>query len=149
MPNLGSLLKDEITRLSRKVIKSEVSSLRKASAHYRSEIAALKRRISGLEQQLRRVSKSAKAISPPALEESSARTGSIRLSPAGLAKHRVRLGLTLKEAGALMGASALTVSRWEKEGSGVVPRGKSLLAIAAYRKLGRREARAKLEAMGL
>lgn len=149
MPNLASLLKDEISRVSRKVIKSEVASLRKASSQYRSDIAALKRRVVGLEQQLRRVSKSAKALPSATAGDEAQGPVSIRFSPSGLAKHRARLGLTLKEAGALLGASELSVSRWEKEDSAVTPRGKFLPAIAAFRKLGRREARARLEAMGL
>ena len=45
MPNIASVLKDEISRISRKEIRRETSSLKKSSTSYRSEIAALKRRV--------------------------------------------------------------------------------------------------------
>ena len=149
MSNFAALLKDEISRLSRKAIKSEVAGLRKASSQYRSDIAALKRRIGTLEQQLRKAGKVSRASQAASGKEAPGSTGSIRFSPVGLAKHRARLGLSLKEAGALLGASALSVGRWEKEDSHVKPRGRYLPAIAAFRALGRREARARLEDMGL
>jgi hypothetical protein len=54
MPNIASVLKDEISRISRKEIRRETSSLKKSSTSYRSEIAALKRRVQELERGLRR-----------------------------------------------------------------------------------------------
>ena len=53
--NVASVLKEEISRISRKEIRRETSSLKKSSTTYRSEIAALKRRVQELERQLRRV----------------------------------------------------------------------------------------------
>jgi len=44
MANIESVLKEEITRLARKEIRKETEGLKKASAQYRTEIAALKRR---------------------------------------------------------------------------------------------------------
>ena len=43
MPNIATALKDEITRVARKEIRSETNDLKKASARYRRDIAALKR----------------------------------------------------------------------------------------------------------
>ena len=43
MPNLGSVLKAEISRLARREINRELQTLRKQSAQYRGDIAALKR----------------------------------------------------------------------------------------------------------
>jgi hypothetical protein len=45
MPNIATILKAEILRLARKEVRSEVEGLKKASTLYRSEIAALKRRV--------------------------------------------------------------------------------------------------------
>ncbi|MDZ4073711.1 MAG: hypothetical protein U1E04_03055 [Hylemonella sp.] len=45
MANFASLLKTEISRIARKEIRAETEILKKASAQYRSDIAALKRRL--------------------------------------------------------------------------------------------------------
>ena len=49
MPNIAAVLKDEISRIARKEIRSETAVLKKASAQYRKEIAALKRQVSNLQ----------------------------------------------------------------------------------------------------
>jgi len=43
MANIASLLKSEISRIARKEVRAETQTLKKASAQYRSDIAALKR----------------------------------------------------------------------------------------------------------
>ena len=45
MPNIGTLLKEEITRLSRKEARSQVEPTKKASVQQRKDIAALKRQV--------------------------------------------------------------------------------------------------------
>ena len=44
MSNIAAALKAEIIRLARRELRDETAKLKKASAHYRSDIAALKRR---------------------------------------------------------------------------------------------------------
>lgn len=61
MPNIASVLKEEIQRLARKELKANTDSLKKAVAHYRSETAALKRRINQLERQAKRSAKASPA----------------------------------------------------------------------------------------
>ena len=53
MPNIASILRDEISRVARKEVRSETAGLKKAVSAYRAEIAALKRRAQALEQELR------------------------------------------------------------------------------------------------
>src|SRR5690348_3929712 len=53
MPNIGSLLRDEITRLSRKESRRQINSTKKSSAQYRRDIAALKRHVAQLERQVK------------------------------------------------------------------------------------------------
>ena len=43
MPNIASILKDEILRLARKEVRIEIEGLKNASAKYRSDISDLKR----------------------------------------------------------------------------------------------------------
>ena len=53
MANLATVLKLEITRIARRELRAETESLKKAAAHYRSEITALKRKVAELERHLR------------------------------------------------------------------------------------------------
>ena len=50
MPNIAQALKAEIERIAKKALRTETTSLKKASATHRSEIVALKRRAHELEQ---------------------------------------------------------------------------------------------------
>lgn len=139
MPNIATVLKEEILRLARKELRRELEGLKKASSQYRSEIAALKRRAAALEKQAARLEK---AGANPAPAREGEATEKIRFSPKGLATHRNRLGLSAQEAGQLIGVSAQTIYNWEAGKSR--PREGQLAAIAALRALGKRAARARL-----
>ena len=139
MPNIASALKAEISRIARKAIREETSSLKKAIAAYRTEIAALKRRTQAMEQQIRRSQKVVTRVAAPRQAEE---PSNLRFSAKGLAKHRQRLGLSQKDFGALIGASALSVYKWEQ--GEVRPRQRYLAAIAEIRSIGKKEAAARL-----
>jgi len=143
MPNIASVLKDEISRISRKEMRRETSSLKKSSTTHRSEIAALKRRVQELERQLRRASRGVEPVAPAAANEDSVSPGT-RFSARSMASQRKRLGLSAAECGLLIGASAQSVYNWE-EGK-ARPRAQHLPAIFALRNLGRRQANEILEA---
>jgi len=136
MPNIASLLKDEIVRLARRELRKELEGLKKASTGYRSEIAALKRKVSALEKQVVRLGK--KATKPVADPDTK-----LRFRAKGFASKRKKLGLSAAEMAVLLGVSAQTVYHWESGKSR--PRQAQLEAIAALRKMGKREAMAKLE----
>lgn len=143
MANIAALLKSEIARVARKELRAETDSLRKASGSYRSEIAALKRRVQDLEKELRQLKKTTpRSPEAPSLEDTEA---NMRFSAKGIAGHRKRLGLSAREYGALVGASSLTIYKWEK--GEARPRARFLPAIAIIRTMGRREAVARLEAL--
>ena len=142
MPNIGAVLKSEISRLARKEIRGETQQLKKQVAHYRAELAALGKRQSELEKQLRRQSKATK---PASVAEEGSPGKALRFSASGLAKQRQRLGLSAREVGALLGVSALSIYKWET--GKVRPRASQLEAIASLRSLGKREAAARLEAL--
>ena len=141
MPNIASILKEEIVRLARKELRSETEGLKKASAQYRSEIAALKRRVVALEKQLAGLSKRASNKVTPKADPETA-TG-VRFSAKGLAKHRQRLGLTAEHMGTLLGVSAQTVYNWEA--GKTRPRQQQMTTISAVRSLGKKQASALLE----
>lgn len=138
-----SFIKSEIARIARRELRSETEQLKKAASVFRGEIAALKRRVRDLEKELRHLKRSG----PRKAEASTAGEAepSLRFSAKGLAGHRKRLGLSAREYGALVGASSLTVYKWEK--GEARPRARFLPAIATLRTMGRREAVARLQAM--
>jgi DNA-binding XRE family transcriptional regulator len=141
MPNIASVLKEEIARLVRKELRRETERLKKASTQYRSDIAALKRRVAALEQSLARFEKlAAKGVAapPPASEGRRA----ARFSAKGLHSQRQRLGLSAADMGALLGVSPQTIYNWETGSSR--PRQQQVAAIAGMRGVGKREALARL-----
>jgi DNA-binding transcriptional regulator YiaG len=141
MPNLAAVLKDEIRRLARKEIRTELSAAKKASTQYRRDIAALKRenkaqarKIAALETDLRRVA-----------EKQPVRNGAdgqVRFSPKWLRAHREKLALSAADYAELVGVSGLTIYNWEK--GKTKPRAQQLAQWAEVRGLGKREAWRKL-----
>jgi DNA-binding transcriptional regulator YiaG len=139
MPNIGTILKSEISRVARKELRGETQALKKSVSQYRSQIADLKRRMRALELQVKRAGKGKVEAAAP---ESPA--GSLRFSAKGLAAQRRRLGLSAAAVARLLGVSALSVYKWE---SGKTrPRARQIEAIAALRGMGKREALQRLEA---
>lgn len=142
MPNFAAQLKAEISRIARKELRAETQGFKKASAQYRSDIAALKRRVAELESTLARLKKERKTPAPAADEEGQ---GALRFRADGFASLRKKLGLSAQEMASLLGVSAQSVYHWE--GGKSRPRPSQLAAIAAVRKLGKREAAARLAAI--
>lgn len=141
MPNIATALKQEIGRLARKEIRAETDSLKKAVAGYRHQLAEVRRRLEAQEKELAKLRKQSNK-SAPATEESEG-GGNLRFRPQGFAKHRQRLGLSAKDMGLLLNASPLSVYKWEN--GQARPRAKHLEAIAAVRRMGKREATKRLE----
>jgi DNA-binding transcriptional regulator YiaG len=139
MSNLASALKSEIARISRRESRSELESLRKATAQHRSAIAALKRQVVDLERRLKQSSRAQRTQNVPPSKESSKQ---IRFSAQRLAAHRAKLGLSAKDYATLVGVSALSIYKWES--GSTRPRATQLSAIAEVRRLGAREAHARL-----
>jgi DNA-binding transcriptional regulator YiaG len=134
MANVASLLKAEIIRLARRQVRTETAALKTAVTHYRSEIAALKRRTDALEKQLQRTQKLAGTA--PAPQPTDQQSG-FRFSAKGLAAHRRRLGLSANDMGRLLGASGQSVYKWEA--GEARPRAQNMPGIADVRSLGRRD----------
>ncbi len=139
MSNIASLLKAEITRISRKQTRAETKALQQASSRYRSDIAQLKRNLDALERRLRVLARSS-AIRNSEAQSDETSAPSFRFRAPGFAAHRQRLGLSAREAGLLLGVSALTIYKWET--GHARPRARHMEAVAAFRKLGKRQAQA-------
>ena len=140
MPNIGTVLKSEISRVARKELRGETQSLKKSITHYRAQIADLKRRMQALEQQVKKLGKSAGRAAPQ--EEDSEGGRQIRFSAKSLAAQRRRLGLSAAALARVLGVSALSVYKWES--GNTRPRAKQIEAIAALRSMGKREVAQRL-----
>ena len=134
MPNIASVLKEEMARASRKEIRSETEQLRKSSAKYRSEIAALKKRVMNLERALAKLTKH---LDHPAQVEVPPFTKQIRFSASGLKNLREKRGLSASVLATVLGVTPQTVYSWEA--GNTRPGAEYLEKIAEIRQLGKRQ----------
>jgi len=141
MQNIAVVLREEITRLARKEIRSQTEALIKASAAYRKKIAEMKRQVSELQRKVTSLEKQVHRNIPSQGGEPD--TKSFRVSAGGLQSNRKRLGLSASDYGKLIGVTGQTVYKWEQEASR--PREQQMAALAALRRMGKKEARERLE----
>jgi DNA-binding transcriptional regulator YiaG len=150
MTTFSDAFKSEIARVARKELKDELLSLRKATTAQRAEIAALKRDIKDLRVQLKASDKTlrkalpAPEAAPEAVASAPSKRGGFNADK--LAAHRAALGLTQAQMARLLGASALSVYKWES--GQVQPRAAQLASILAVLGLRKRAALKQLEALG-
>jgi len=143
MSSLIDSLKSEIARVARKELKDELQSLRKLTTAHRSEIAAMKRQMKSLASELKTVKRAHKPTAKESpVAETSAAPGRMRFTAERFAAFRSKLGLTQTEMAQLLGASALSVHKWES--GAVQPRLAQVQKIGATMKLGKREVAALL-----
>jgi DNA-binding transcriptional regulator YiaG len=140
MANIAIVLREEISRLSRREIRRQVQPLRKASAAHRREIAALKRQLLTLQRRANALAKSAAQNRNPV--EPAETPSPQRFVAKGLRSLRARLDVSAAELAKLVGVSQQSVYNWELKKA--VPRREQLAALAGIRSLGKRDVRARL-----
>lgn len=147
MPNIGSVLKSEITRLSRKAVKEQVGPLQSTVTAQRRQITALKRQVATLERQLVRLARG-RARHEGQDEDADPAEGksALRFQARGLKPLRDRLGLSAADFGRLVGVSAQSIYNWEA--GKARPRRSQIAALAPLRAMGKREAIARLNELG-
>ncbi len=142
MPSsIQQALKAEIERISRKQIRAELKSTKKAVARYRGDIAELKRTVKGLEWKLASLENEERrrlARRPSAKLAEGARFSATRLKG-----HRERLGLSQADYALLVGVSSPTIYNWENQKTR--PRKEQLAALVSVRGLRKREAQKRLQ----
>lgn len=143
MANIGTVLREEISRLARREIRGQVRAIKKASTQYRRHIAALKRQVATLEGQVAAFLR--RTVERPSAAKSSPTTAKVRFVAKGLRARRGRLDLSAADYGKLVGVSAQSIYNWEQ--GHAKPRTEQLAALAALRSIGKREARARLNAL--
>lgn len=141
MPNVGEVLKSEISRLSKKAVRQHISPIQAAASGYRMQMAALKKQVQQLQREVAALHRaSAHRTTAPADADGTAH----RFSAKGLKSLRSRLGLSAADFGQLLKVGGQTIYNWENEKTS--PRPAQVAALAELRKIGRREAAKRLEA---
>ena len=143
MPNVGAVIREEITRLSRRESRSQIDATKKATVAHRHEIAALKRQVADLQRQVALLARKVLAGPPAAAPSGSMPAKRMRFVAKGLRSRRERLGLSQSDFGRLLGVSAQTIYNWEHDTTR--PRDGQLAKIAALRTIGKREAEERLK----
>lgn len=141
MPNLANTLKQEIARIARKELRGELAGLRKAVTAHRTDLARMKRENVALEQEVRRLRREISRLLPSPTEPASEPDSRFRYSAERLSAARAKLDLSAADFGLLVGASGLSIYKWER---GTKPRAKFMPALAAAMRMGKREASAQL-----
>ena len=146
MPSIDQTVREVVRRLARREARGIVAPLRRKVGKQRRAIAQLKRQLASVardQQILRRgvAGQASVAAAAPA-------AGRAWITRQGIRSLRRRLGLTQALFAKLIGASALTVSAWECGQGKLSLRQRTSAAILAARKLGAREARARLALAG-
>jgi DNA-binding transcriptional regulator YiaG len=143
MSNIAAALRQEITRLARKEVRSLTKVLQKASARFRKDIAELKRQNAKAHAEIVRLQRQAsKGGAGPAAE---APTEKVRYSAASVVAQRKRLGLSAEAFGKLVGVTGHTVYKWEHGASR--PRSAQVKSFSAVRGIGKVEANARLQVL--
>ena len=133
-------MKSEISRLSRKEIRGEITSLKKASAASRRHIASLKRQVTALERMTLVLAKQNARGAKIASADQDGQP--MRFQARGLPSLRKRLGVSQAQLARLLEVSDQSVYNWER--GKAAPRKEALAAIVALRSMGKREVHAKL-----
>ena len=111
MSTFATQLKSEIGRIAKKETRAETAALKKSNAQFRSDIAALKRRLSELESLAKKLHKQIPQTRPL---EAANPSENLRFRVDGFAALRKKLGLTANEMGALVGVSGQSIYKWEQ-----------------------------------
>ena len=141
MPNLQSVLRQEIRRLARKEIRSELEATKKAVFQHRREIAELKRRHKALERTVSYL-KSRDTKRLKARTSKAAPPKGTRFSVGSLTAQRRKSGLSQGAYASLVGVSKSTIYNWET--GATKPTAKHLATLVSLRGLGKREAQMRL-----
>ena len=141
MPNVATLIKEEIIRLARKEHRAETESMKKTMNNHRTEITSLKRRMDALDR-IGRVLVKRVVGNDPKNEDVSEKT--LRFRPGGFQKLRKKLDLSATNMAFLIGVSAQTIYHWET--GKTRPKAAQLLVIAGLRRAGKRRVHNQLKA---
>lgn len=143
MPNIAKLLKEEMSRLSRKEAKALAGPVQKQGVLLKRAVAGLKKRLISLERTTKEL-QSALAKVEGVQPVEAADPGKARITAKGVRSLRRKLRLSQSEFGKLIGITNVAVSHWEQQEGPLKVRNATRAALLAVRGIGAREAKRQL-----
>ena len=142
MPNLATLLKEEISKIVRQEVQDQMRDLKKTIREQRDALARLEKQ-AGPAKAKTAAKPTAKSVAKPAAKPAAGdRRKQLRIAPNTIKKHRKRLKLSQAELGEILNVSTNTVLRWEAGTS--KPRSKHLPGLDQLRTISKRELKKQL-----
>src|SRR3989339_1061860 len=144
MPNLSQILKAEISRIARKETKSLVNPVRASNYTLKKAVAELKRKVTVLESENKRLSAFYKNTRDQA-EVKPEDIQNARITVRTVRALRKKLGFSQTAFGKLLGISGQSVLIMEKKTGRLKLRSSTLASMLSIRGIGKREAKKRLE----
>jgi DNA-binding transcriptional regulator YiaG len=141
MADIAGLLKSEISRLSKKVMREYIDPIRATTTQNRRQLATLKKQVLQLQREISKL----RRIAPNTPTEERAGRTKNRFVAKGFKSLRARLSLSADDFGRILGVSTQTIYNWESEKT--TPRAEQVAAIAQLRGIGKKAAQARLESL--
>jgi len=149
MSNVAKVLKAEIARISKREAKSATQGIGKANTWLRKTVADLKKRLSMLEKESRRLTAVMKKHQPESTQKPEAEEGKkARFTSRGIKSLRSKLRLSQADFGKLVGTTPGAVHLWERKDGALSLRDRTKAAILSVRGLSAKEAKEKLAELG-
>lgn len=143
MPDIKSILSEEIRRLSKKEVKIAVDPLKALVTALRKTVAEQTLRIKELEKKCSLIpNKKTILVDDIKIDDKGKK---LKINSAKIKKIRTKLHLSQHDFGKLVGSNFLSVSHWELGKS--KPRQSAIMAILQASKLSKREAHKRIESM--
>ena len=148
MPDVARVLREEVQRLAKRQVKAGLALIKRDNVRLKKQVADLRRELAALTRTSREwLARVTAVVATKEAEVATERATTLRPTSKSLARLRRRLGLTQVEFGKLLGVSGQAVLNWEGKGSRVRMRSANLAALAGIQRIGKREARRRLEGM--
>jgi DNA-binding transcriptional regulator YiaG len=144
MPNVAKVFKTEITRISRKEIKTAIGQIGKSHMGLKKTVVDLKKRLASLEKENKRLMAETKKQKPEFAEKPLEEQGKARITAKGIRSLRRSLRLTQADFAKLVGTTTHSVYLWENKDGGLKLRDKTREALLSIRGMGVKEAKEKL-----
>jgi DNA-binding transcriptional regulator YiaG len=148
MSNVAKVLRDEISRISRKETKSSIQGIGKSHKGLKKTVADLKKRMLLLEKGNKGLVAAMKRYQTEQPEKAPEEAKKVRLTSRGVRSLRKRLRLSQADFAKLVGTTPYSVFLWEKKEGGLNLRDKTKAAILSIRGLTATGAKAKLAKAG-
>ena len=145
MPNVATILKQEISRISKKEAKSFFNAIPGLLKSMKRTVSAQGKKITALEATIRKMEQKTGSNEGLALPKPE-KLEKARLGSGNIAKLRKKLDLTRAEMGKIIGASTNSIFLWENDKA--TPRATAKAKIIALRGLGKKEINKLLAAVG-